>query len=259
MGILDGKRILVTGVLTDASIGFHIARLAQQEGATVVLTGFGRMSLVERIAKRLPSGLEGSPPPVIELDVTNTEQLDGLAAQVAEHVDGIDGVVHSIGFAPQAAMGGHFLETSWEDVSTALQISTFSLKSLTAACLPLMKDGGSVVGLTFDATVAWPVYDWMGVAKAGLESASRYLARYLGAQGVRVNMVAAGPIRTMAMKSIEGSAEFESIWAEKAPLGWDVNNAEPAARAVVALLSDWFPATTGEMIHVDGGVHAIGA
>jgi meromycolic acid enoyl-[acyl-carrier-protein] reductase len=259
MGILDGKRILVTGVLTDSSIGFHVARLAQQEGATVVLTGFGRMSLVERIAKRLPSGVAGSPPPVIELDVTNTEQLNGLAGQVAEHMDGIDGVVHSIGFAPQAAMGGNFMDTSWEDVATALQVSTFSLKALTAACLPLMKGGGSVVGLTFDATVAWPVYDWMGVAKAGLESASRYLARYLGAQGVRVNMVAAGPIRTMAMKSIEGSSEFEAVWEAKAPLGWDVNNAEPAAKAVVALLSDWFPATTGEMIHVDGGVHAIGA
>jgi enoyl ACP reductase len=253
MGILEGKRILVTGVLTDASIGFHIARLAQLEGATVVLTGFGRMSLVERIAKRLPKT-----PPVIELDVTSAEQLDGLAGQVAQHVDGLDGVAHSIGFAPQTAMGGNFMSTSWDDVATAVQVSTYSLKSLTAACLPLMKTGGSVVGLDFDATQAWPVYDWMGVAKAGLESTARYLAKYLGPDGVRVNLVAAGPLKTMAAKSIPGFDEFTTLWPERAPLGWDVADPEPTAKACVALLSDWFPATTGEIVHVDGGVHAVG-
>ncbi|MEV0399473.1 enoyl-ACP reductase FabI [Actinoallomurus sp. NPDC050550] len=254
MGILDGKRILVTGVLTDASIGFHVARLAQQEGASVVVTGFGRMSLVERIAKRLPET-----PPVLELDVTSAEHLDGLAGKVSEHVDGLDGVVHSIGFAPQTAMGGNFMNTPWDDVATAVQISTYSLKSLTAACLPLMKNGGSVVGLDFDnATQAWPVYDWMGVAKAGLESTARYLAKYLGPDGVRVNLVAAGPLKTMAAKSIPGFEEFTNIWPEKAPLGWDVADPEPTAKACVALLSDWFPATTGEIVHVDGGVHAVG-
>jgi meromycolic acid enoyl-[acyl-carrier-protein] reductase len=254
MGILDGKRILVTGVLTDASIGFHVARLAQQEGASVVVTGFGRMSLVERIAKRLPET-----PPVLELDVTSAEHLDGLAGKVAEHVDGLDGVVHSIGFAPQSAMGGNFMNTPWDDVATAVQISTYSLKSLTAACLPLMKNGGSVVGLDFDnATQAWPVYDWMGVAKAGLESTARYLAKYLGPDGVRVNLVAAGPLKTMAAKSIPGFEEFTNIWPEKAPLGWDAADPEPTAKACVALLSDWFPATTGEIVHVDGGVHAVG-
>jgi meromycolic acid enoyl-[acyl-carrier-protein] reductase len=253
MGILDGKRILVTGVLTDASIGFHIARLAQIEGATLVLTGFGRMSLVERIAKRLPE-----PAPVIELDVTSDEQLDGLAAKVSEHVDGLDGIVHSIGFAPQSALGGNFMNTAWDDVATAVQVSAYSLKSLTAACLPLMKGGGSVVGLDFDATRAWPVYDWMGVAKAGLESTARYLARYLGPDRVRVNLVAAGPLKTMAAKSIPGFEEFTSVWPERAPLGWDVADPEPTARACVALLSDWFPATTGEIVHVDGGVHAVG-
>ncbi|WP_433188875.1 enoyl-ACP reductase FabI [Actinoallomurus sp. CA-150999] len=254
MGILDGKRILVTGVLTDASIGFHVARLAQQEGASVVVTGFGRMSLVERIAKRLPET-----PPVLELDVTSAEHLDGLAAKVSEHVDGLDGVVHSIGFAPQSAMGGNFMNTPWDDVATAVQISTYSLKSLTAACLPLMKNGGSVVGLDFDnATQAWPVYDWMGVAKAGLESTARYLAKYLGPDGVRVNLVAAGPLKTMAAKSIPGFEEFTNVWPEKAPLGWDVADPEPTAKACVALLSDWFPATTGEIVHVDGGVHAVG-
>jgi enoyl ACP reductase len=254
MGILDGKRILVTGVLTDASIGFHVAKIAQQEGATVILTGFGRMSLVERIAKRLPS-----PPPVLELDVTNPEHLDTLAARVGEHVDGLDGIMHAIAFAPQTALGGGFLDTSWDDVATALHISAYSLKSLTMACRPLLKGGGSVVGLDFDATKAWPVYDWMGVAKASLESCSRYLARYLGGEGVRVNLVAAGPLKTMAAKSIPGFDEFTTLWPDKAPLGWNVDDPEPAARACVALMSDWFPATTGEIIHVDGGVHAIGA
>lgn len=253
MGILDGKRILVTGVLTDASIGFHVARVAQQEGATVVLTGFGRMSLVERIAKRLPEAA-----PVIELDVTNEEHLNGLADQVSAHVDGLDGVMHSIAFAPQTAMGGNFINTSWDDVATAVQISAYSLKSLTVACLPLMKTGGSVVGLDFDATQAWPVYDWMGVAKAGLESTTRYLAKYLGSDGVRVNLVAAGPLKTMAAKSIPGFDEFTDVWPERAPLGWDVTDPEPTAKACVALLSDWFPATTGEIVHVDGGVHAVG-
>jgi enoyl ACP reductase len=254
MGLLDGKRLLVTGVLTDSSIAFNVAKLAQEEGAQVVLTGFGRLSLVERIAKRLPE-----PPPVIELDVQNSEHLDTLADRVGEHLEGLDGVVHSIGFAPQTCLGGNFLNTSWEDVSTALHVSTFSFKSLAVACLPLMKDGGAVVGLDFDATKAWPVYDWMGVAKAGLESASRYLARDLGKHGIRVNLVAAGPLRTMAAKSIPGFQEFEESWPAKAPLGWDLADTAPAAKACVALLSDWFPATTGEIVHVDGGVHAMGA
>ncbi|WP_066368233.1 enoyl-ACP reductase FabI [Herbidospora mongoliensis] len=254
MGILEGKRILVSGVLTDASIAFNVARLAQEEGAQIVLTGFGRLSLVERIAKRLPE-----PPPVLELDVSNVEQLASLAERVGEHMGGIDGVVHSIGFAPQAALGGNFLNTSWEDVATAFQISTFSYKSLAMACLPLMKQGSSVVGLDFDATKAWPVYDWMGVAKAGLEATNRYLARDLGKHGIRANLVAAGPLRTMAAKSIPGFKEFEESWPAKAPLGWDLGDTVPAAKACVALLSDWFPATTGEIVHVDGGVHAIGA
>jgi enoyl-[acyl-carrier protein] reductase I len=259
-GLLDGKRILVTGVLTDSSIGFHVARVAQEQGAQVVLTGYGRMSLVERVAKRLPSGQAGDPPPVLELDVTDADQLGSLADRVRElGVDRIDGVVHAIGFAPQTALGGNFLNTSWDDVATAVHISTYSLKSLAMACLPLMTDGGSVVGLDFDATKAWPVYDWMGVAKAGLESCSRYLARYLGPQRVRVNLVAAGPLTTMAAKSIPGFQEFTDIWPKTAPLGWDVADAEPTARACVALLSDWFPATTGEIVHVDGGVHAMGA
>ena len=253
MGILDGKRILVTGVLTDASIAFHVARIAQQEGATVVLTGFGRLSLVERIAKRLPD-----PPPVLELDVTEPAHLETLAARVSEHTGGLDGVVHSIGFAPQPALGGNFLATSWDDVATAVHVSTFSLKSLAMAALPLMPGGGSVVGLDFDASVAWPGYDWMGVAKAALESCARYLARDLGPQRIRVNLVAAGPLKTMAAKSIPGFEKFEDVWAERAPLGWSITDPEPVARACVALLSDWFPATTGEIVHADGGVHAVG-
>jgi meromycolic acid enoyl-[acyl-carrier-protein] reductase len=253
MGILDGKQLLVTGVLTDSSIAFHVARIAQLEGARVVLTGFGRLSLVERIARRLPE-----PPPVLELDVTSEEQLASLAGRVAEHLPRLDGVVHGIAFAPQSALGGNFLDTQWEDVATAVRVSTYSLKALAMAALPLMGGGGAVVGLDFDASVAWPAYDWMGVAKAGLESCARYLARDLGPRGIRVNLVAAGPLRTMAAKSIPGFSAFESVWPERAPLGWDISNPEPAARACVALLSDWFPATTGEIVHADGGVHAVG-
>jgi enoyl ACP reductase len=254
MGILDGKRILVTGVLTDASIAFHVARIAQQEGATVVLTGFGRLSLVERIARRLPD-----PPPVLELDVTDTGQLDSLAQRVSEHVDGLDGVVHGIANAPISAMGGNFLHTPWEDVAAAMHVSAYSLKALAMATLPLMTGGGSIVGMDFDASRAWPAYDWMGVSKAALESCARYLARDLGPRGIRVNLMSAGPLKTMAAKSIPGFDAFEGMWNERAPLGWDLANSEPAARACVALLSDWFPATTGEIVHVDGGVHAIGA
>ena len=254
MGIMDGKRILVTGVLTDASIAFHVARVAQQEGATIVLTGFGRLSLVERIAKRLPD-----PPPVLELDVTDPGHLASLAERVSGHVDRLDGVMHAVAFAPQEAMGGNFLNTAWDDVSTAVHVSAFSLKSLAMATLPLMTGGGSIVGLDFDASVAWPGYDWMGVAKAGLESCARYLARDLGGKGIRVNLVSAGPLRTIAAKSIPGFERFEGLWGERAPLGWNITDPEPTARACVALLSDWFPATTGEIVHVDGGAHAVGA
>jgi meromycolic acid enoyl-[acyl-carrier-protein] reductase len=254
MGLLDGKRLLITGVITDASLAFGVARVAQQEGAQVVLTGFGRMSLVERVARKLPE-----PAPVIELDVANDEQLGSLAERVREHVDGIDGVFHSIGFAPASCLGGGFLDAPWEDVATAVQVSTFSLKSLAVAALPLFGEtGGSILGLTFDATVAWPADDWMGVAKAGLESTSRYLARELGSRRIRVNLIAAGPIRTMAAKSIPGFGAFEDAWNGRAPLGWDNENSDPVARSAVALMSDWFPATTGEIVHVDGGFHAMG-
>jgi enoyl ACP reductase len=254
MGLLDGKRLLITGVITDASIAFSIARLAQEEGATVVLTGYGRLTLVERVARKLPS-----PPPVVELDVANDEHLASLADRVREHVDGIDGVVHAIGFAPASCLGGGFLDAPWPDVATALQVSTYSLKSLAVAALPLYGEaGGSLLGMTFDATVAWPAYDWMGVAKAGLESAARYLARELGPRRIRVNLVSAGPLRTMAAKSIPGFAQFEDAWTDRAPLGWNNADVEPVARSSVALLSDWFPATTGEIVHVDGGFHAMG-
>ena len=244
--------MLVTGVLTDSSIAFHVARLAQQEGADVVLTSFGRqMRITSAISRRLPK-----PAPIVELDVTSTENLDALADAVREHADALHGVVHSIGFAPQGAFD--FLNATWEDVSTALHVSAYSLKALAVAARPLLGPGSSVVGLTFDARYAWPVYDWMGVAKAAFESTARYLARELGKDGVRVNLVSAGPIRTTAAKSIPGFEAFESVWPQKAPLGWDITDPEPTARSCTALLSDWFPATTGEIVHVDGGFHAMG-
>jgi meromycolic acid enoyl-[acyl-carrier-protein] reductase len=254
MGLLDGKKLLITGVLTDGSIAFHVARLAQEQGAQIVLTSFGRQfRLTQAIARRLPAEA-----PVVQLDVTSDEDLAALADRVREHTDRLDGVVHSIGFAPQSVMGGNFLAGGWNDVATALEVSAFSLKSLAVATQPLLTSGGSIVGLTFDARYAWPVYDWMGVAKAAFESTARYLARDLGPQGIRVNLVSAGPIRTTAAKSIPGFESMEGGWPDRAPLGWDVTNPEPTARAVAALLSDWFPATTGEIVHVDGGVHAMG-
>jgi len=254
MGLLDGKKILVTGVLTQGSIAFHVARLAQEEGADVVLTSFGRQyRLTEVIARRLPVE-----PPIVQLDVTSSDDLEALADRIGEHVDHLDGVVHSIGFAPQSVLGGKFLTGQWADVATALQVSAYSLKALTVSALPMLSAGGSIVGLTFDASYAWPVYDWMGVAKAAFESTSRYLARDLGPQGIRCNLVSAGPVKTTAATSIPGFEAIESGWDARAPLGWDVADAVPTARAVTALLSDWFPATTGEIIHVDGGVHAMG-
>lgn len=254
--LLQGKRLLVTGVLTDASIAFSVARRAQESGAELVLTSFGRpMNLTKRAARRLPD-----PPDVLELDVTNSEHLTALGEELERRWGRVDGVVHAIGYAPEACLGGDFLRAGWGDVATALQVSSYSLKALAEAVLPLMKDGGgSVVALDFDARQAWPQYDWMGVAKAALESIARYLARDLGPLGVRVNLVCAGPLRTVAAKSIPGFEGFEEAWTARAPLGWDVSDAEPVARACVALLSDLFPATTGEMVHVDGGYHAMGA
>lgn len=255
MGILEGKRILVAGVTMDTSIGFEVAKVAQEQGAQVVVSNFGRaLGITRRIVNRLPQ-----PAPVIELDVTDEEHLAALPAAVGEHLDGLDGVVHSVAYGnPETLLGGDFLSGPWEDVAQAVQVSAYSLASLTRACRPLLSADASIVGLTFDATVAWPAYDWMGVAKAGLESCARYLARDLGPQGVRVNLVSAGPLKTLAAKAIPGFEDLESAWSERAPLGWDNGDRNPTARAVVALLSDFFPATTGEIVHVDGGFHAMG-
>ncbi|SFF16244.1 Enoyl-[acyl-carrier-protein] reductase [NADH] [Actinacidiphila alni] len=260
-GILDGKRILITGVLMESSIAFHAAKLAQEQGAEILLTAFPRPTLTERVAKKLPK-----PVKVIELDVTNAEHLERLEKVVREELGGLDGLVHSIGFAPQDAMGGNFLNTSFESVATAMHVSAFSLKSLTMACLPLMPapdsasgtGGGSVVGLTFDAQFTWTGYDWMGPAKAALEATSRYMARDLGPRNVRVNLVSAGPIGSMAAKSIPSFNELSDTWNHLSPLEWSTADPEPAGRGIVALLSDWFPKTTGEIVHVDGGVHAVG-
>lgn len=250
--LLSGKRILVTGVLNDASIAFSVAKRAQEEGAEVVLSSFGRiMRLTERTSKRLPKEVK-----IVELDVSNASDVDALAERVGGQ---LDGVLHAIGFAPESCLGGGFLSAPWEDVAVALQVSAFSLKALSVGALPLMKPGGSIVGLDFDNSRAWPLYDWMGVAKSALASTARYLARDLGPKGIRVNLVSAGPIRTMAAKGIPGFEEFESVWAERAPLGWDIRNPEPVANACLALFSDLLTSTSGEIIHVDGGFHFLGA
>jgi enoyl ACP reductase len=256
VGILEGKNILVAGVTLDTSIGFHVARIAQQEGATVIVSNFGRaMSLTRRVIKKL------DPEPVLlEVDVTNEDHLAGLADNLREHVDRLDGVVHAIAFAnPDTALGGGFLTTPWPDVATALQVSAYSLSSLTMACKPVFGETASVVGFDFDATVAWPVYDWMGVAKAGLEAVARYLARDSGCRGVRVNLVSAGPIDTVAAGGIPGFEKLAGIWSDTAPLGWDTSDASCVAGTVCYLLSDLSRGVTGEIIHVDGGYHAMGA
>ena len=255
MGLLDGKKIVITGVLTDASLAYGVAELALLEGADIVLTGAGRaLSITQRTARKLGDGID-----VFELDVTVPEHGVAVREALAEKWGHVDGVLHAVGFAPASCLGDDFLAAPWEDVAVAMHINAYSLKALADAFLPLMSEGGSFVGLDFDNQQAWPAYNWMGVAKSALQSVSRYLAKEVGPRGIRSNLVAAGPIKTMAAKSIPGFAKFEDIWDDRAPLGWDVTNSEPVARAVIALLSDWFPATTGEIIHVDGGFHAIGA
>ena len=254
--LLSGKRILVTGVLTPASLPFAVARQAQTDGAEVVLTSFGRAKrLTERSAARL-----SRPAEVLDLDVTRDEDFASLAATLRDRGWQIDGVVHGVAFAPEDALGGRFLDTPWDSVATALRISAYSLKQLAVSLEPLMPaHGGSIVTLDFDATRAWPTYDWMGVSKAALESVVRYLAQYLGKRGIRVNAVSAGPLYTLAAKGISGFSQFPEVFANQAPLGWDARDPEPVGKAVVALLSDYFPATTGELVHVDGGYHAVGA
>lgn len=255
MGILEGKNVLITGVLTNSSLAFGIAQLAQREGANIILTGAGRgLSLTTRTARKFDSE-----PEVLELDVTEPDHVATVRDQLAERWGHVDAALHAIGFAPEACLGDDFMGATWDDVKVALEISAYSYKTLAEVVTPLMTNGGSVVGLDFDATVAWPAYNWMGVAKAALESTNRYLARAHGPADIRFNLVAAGPIRTVAAKSIPAFAKFEDVWDERAPLGWDVSDSTSVARSTVALLSDWFPATTGSMIYVDGGYNIIGA
>lgn len=253
--MLAGKKILITGVLTDDSLAFGVAKLAQEQGAEVLLTGFGRgLRLTQRTARKLDPV-----PEVLELDVTDAAQGQALAAELEQRWGRVDGALHAVGFAPESCLGDDFWAPDWNDVSVAVHVSAYSLRALTDIVKPLMTDGGSIVGLTFDATVSWPAYNWMGVAKAALESLNRYLARELGPAGIRCNLVAAGPMKTIAAKSIPGFAAFEDEWVKRAPLGWDVTDSEGVSKACVALLSDWFPHTTGSIVHVDGGYHSIGA
>ena len=253
--ILAGKRLVITGVITKDSIAFHVAEQAQREGASVVLTSFGRVRrLTERAAQRLPE-----PADVLELDVNNEADLTAVASSLQERWGGVDGVLHAIAFAPEDAIGGNFMSAPVESVLQAFQTSAFSLKALAGALAPLMEGGGSIVGLDFDASVAWPIYDWMGVAKAALESVSRYVARDLGPAGVRVNLVSAGPLGTVAARGIPGFDRLATLWPQQAPLGWDIEDPSPVASAICFLLSDYARAITGEILHVDGGFHAVGA
>jgi meromycolic acid enoyl-[acyl-carrier-protein] reductase len=253
--ILEGKRLLITGVITKDSIAFHAAEQAQKEGAEVILTSFGRVRrMTERAAQRLPE-----PAAVLELDVNKTEDLEALTVALRQRWGGVDGALHAIAFAPQDALGGGFMTAPAESAMAAFETSAFSLKALAAALAPLMRAGSGIVGLDFDASVAWPIYDWMGVAKAALESVSRYLARDLGPQGIRVNLISAGPLGTVAARGIPGFEQLADLWRAQAPLGWDIGDPLPVARAICWLLSDYAQAISGEIVHVDGGFHAVGA
>jgi enoyl-[acyl-carrier protein] reductase I len=255
MTMLEGKKLLITGVINRESIAYEVARQAQAAGAEIVLTGFGR---AKRMTDRSAQKLEG-PPEVLELDVNKPEDLEALAEDLRERWGRVDGVLHAIAFAPEDALGGNFLNTPPESAQVAFQTSAYSLKALTAALADLFpEEGASVVGMDFDASVAWPVYDWMGVAKAALEAVARYLARDLGPRGVRVNLVSAGPLGTLAARGIPGFSDLATAWQQQAPLGWDVEDPEPVASAVLFLLSDLSRGVTGEILHVDGGFHAMG-
>ena len=253
--ILAGKRLLITGVITKDPIAFHAAEQAQREGASVLLTSFGRVRrMTERAAQRLPEPVD-----VLELDVNSKGDLEAVAGALRERWGGVDGVLHAIAHAPEDAIGGGFMTTPVESAVEAFRTSAFSLKALAAALAPLMPSGGSVVGLDFDASVAWPIYDWMGVAKAALESVCRYLARDLGPSGIRVNLVSAGPLGTVAARGIPGFERLAKLWPEQAPLGWDIADPGPVASTICFLLSDYSRAITGEIVHADGGFHAVGA
>ena len=255
--MLQGKRLLITGVLTDDSIAWHTARVAQEQGAEVVLTGFGRgMSLTRRSARRLPNEAD-----VLELDINDSEHIAELVDALDSKWGGLDGALHAIAFAPEDALGGSFLETPPESASIAFLTSAFSYKTLAVGLRPLFNKagGGALVGLDFDNSTAWPSYDWMGVSKSALQSVNRYLAKYLGGENIRVNLVASGPVATVAAKSIPGFEQFEGLWEIRAPLGWDSSNAEPVAKMACVLLSDFAVATSGEIVHVDGGFHAVAA
>ena len=255
--MLSGKRLLITGVLTDDSIAWHTARVAQEQGADVVLTGFGRgLSLTRRSAKRLPTEVD-----VFELDINDDGHMADLVSELDQRWGGIDGALHAIAFAPNDALGGEFLDTPAESAGTAFLTSAFSYKTLAVGLRPLMvkAGGGSLVALDFDNSLAWPAYDWMGVSKSALQSVNRYLARYLGGDNIRTNLVSAGPLGTVAAKSIPGFDQFENLWQVRAPLGWDPRDPEPVAKMACVLMSDFAPSTSGEIVHVDGGFHAVAA
>ena len=253
MRLLDGKTVLVSGVFNESSIAYSTAALAQEQGAHVILTGFGpRRRLTEAVARRLPAAAT-----VIEFDAENPDDVPQLHERLSGETDKLDGIVHCISASYPSVVGEHFPTALWEDVAHSFRVSAYSYQSLVHGCEKLLTPGSSVVGCTLDASLAWPIYGWAGVAKAAYESVNRYLAYHLGPRKIRANLVAAGPIDSYTMKAIDGIETINGMWEARAPLGWDRTDSAPVARTIVTLLSDWMPATTGSIVYADGGFHAV--
>lgn len=254
--MLAGKRLLITGVVNTDSIAFATAVAALDGGAEILLSSLGRdLDAARRAAAELPGEV-----PIVEADLTSTEDLEHLAAHIAGTWGHLDGALHAIAFAPQEALAGSFLDAGSQAAARAFDTSTFSYASLARVVAELAPpSGGSIVGLDFDAAGAWPVYNWMGVCKAGLEAVNRYVARDLGPRRIRSNLIAAGPIHTRAAGGIPDFQRLTDAWDSTSPLPWDAKDSSPVADTACFLLSDLSRMISGEILHVDGGYHAMAA
>ena len=254
-GLLAGKRILVTGVLTDRSLAYHAAAKMQELGAEVLLTSFGRAKrITERAAQMLPKATD-----VLELDVTKQSDYDALVEELGARWDSVDGLLHSVAFAPAQLFKDPFLHANLDDVEAAMRISSYSLQQLSATLLPLMvrsQSGASIVALTVEDRVRVHPYAWMSVAKSVLNSIARQLAVHLADHNVRVNLIAAGPVRTNAGSVIPEFSEMEDTY-KRAPLGWDTRDHTAIAGPAAFLMSDLSRNMTGDILKVDGGMHIL--